>query len=178
MDHRGGRGIDRPVQVLPIDGVQRVRDVRTSAAIGAVPDTTVVADQDVIGVIRIHRDRVEVRMQVPAEVEPRLAAVGRTIDAARLRAQVVAVRAAGVDDIRIVRICLDDVVIRALRSAGRAVVLDAVLTSRALARELGPARASVDGLPHLGLVIRAVGVVPVEARVEHGRAALRMRDRD
>ena len=140
----------RSIQSTLLSGV---RDARTSAPIRAVPHAAVVPDQDVIRVIRIHREGVEVRVQVPAEIEPRLTAVRRAEDAARLRAQVVAERAAGVDDVRVRRVDFDDVVVEALRPA---VVLDAVRVARPVARQLGPAGACIRRLEHLGDVVRAV----------------------
>ena len=46
------------------------RSPRTAAAVRAVPDAAVVADQDVARVRRVEGERVEVRVEIPAEVQP------------------------------------------------------------------------------------------------------------
>src|SRR5207302_389852 len=66
---------DRAVEVLPIDGLKWVAGVRTAAPVRAEPDAAVGAAEDMRRVARVERERVEVRVLVPAEVLPRRAAV-------------------------------------------------------------------------------------------------------
>ena len=175
VQHRARVRVDRAVQVLPVGVRERLGGARAPAAVRAVPDAAVVPDQHVIGVRRIHRECVEVGMEIPTEVHPRRAAVGRAEDAARLRAEVITERAACVDDVRVGRIDLDDVVVEALRSA---VVLDIVGVVRARS-SLRPRGTCIGRLEDLADVMAAVRVVPVEPCIEDCRMSVRrVRDRD
>ena len=124
------------------------------------------------GVARVERERVEVRVLIPAEVLPRRSAVVRAEDPTRSDA--VVELAGSEDDVRIVGIDLDHVVVEALPTA---VVLDGV---GARARGCDhPARARIRRFEDTRRVTPC-GVGPVEAGVEDGRlepAGVRDRDR-
>src|SRR5438309_4642308 len=104
--------IDRAVQVLPIHSLERIAGVRTAAPVRAEPDAAVGAAEDMRRVARVERERVEVRVLVPAEVLPRRAAVVGAEDPAR--ADAVVELTGREDDVRIVRIDLDHIVVEAL----------------------------------------------------------------
>ena len=112
----------------------------------------------------------EVRVLIPAQVLPGLAAVVRAEDAAR--ADVVAEDAGREHDVRVRWIGLDDVVVEALPVA---VVEDAF---RACAsRQDVPARAFIIRPPHAGLFVR-VAVVVLETEVQDRVVSHRMRQAD
>ena len=123
---RGVRGVGPRVHVrvaVEVDPVDCVElglagcAGNAAALVLAVPDASVGADQDVLGVVRVENDRVEVGVLVPAEVLPVRASVVGAEDAARRRGERVAERARREHHVRVRRVGLDHVVVGALRAA-------------------------------------------------------------
>src|ERR671930_180875 len=88
----------------------RIVPVGPAAEVWAVPDAAVGADHHAARVGLVPRKRAVVRVLVPAEVLPGLAAVIRPEHAARWRVQVIAELPGREDDARVRRVGLDHVV--------------------------------------------------------------------
>ena len=175
--HTGGIWVDGAVQVLPVGGAEWVGGLHPASVVRAEPDSAVRTDQHVSEVLRVEGECMEVRVLVPTEVQPRLAAVVRAEDAARRRREAVAELAAHEDHVGICRIGFDHVVVEALRAA---VALDGVVDSlRATGprRQHRPARTFVGRLEDVGRMVSR-SVPPAEAGVQHGCLVLRMRQGD